>query len=125
MITFLDGFPDNVLAFSASGRVTGEDYSQILIPALEDKLSRHSRIRLLYELGPEFTRFTVTAFWDDAKLGMHHLHDFERVAVVTDIGWVRHMVKGLRPLADCELRLFSFDERDQAYAWIRSAADKS
>ncbi len=124
MITFLDGFSDNVLAFSATGRVTGEDYSKTLIPALEDKLSRHSRIRLLYELGPEFTRFTATAFWDDAKLGIHHLHDFERIAIVTDIGWIQQMVEALGPLNGCKLRVFAYEERNKACAWIRNTADK-
>lgn len=121
MITFLEGFPDKVLAFSATGRVTGEDYSQTLVPAVEDKLSRHPRIRLLYELGPEFTRFTATAFWDDAKLGMHHLHDFERIAIITDTGWIRQMAQALRPLIDGEFRLFGYDDREQAYAWIRES----
>ncbi len=119
MITFLEGFPDSVLAFSATGRVSGEDYTRVLVPAVEDRLTRHSRIRLLYELGPEFSRFTATAFWDDAKLGMHHLHDFERIAMVTDVDWIRRMVEVLSPLVDGEVRLFSYAERDQAHEWIR------
>ena len=84
MIRLLPEMPAHVVAASASGQVTGEDYETILVPAIEKALQKHEKIRLLYQLGPEFRKFTTTALWDDAKVGFHHLTDFDRVAVVTD-----------------------------------------
>ena len=117
MITILTDLPDQVLGLSASGRVTADDYAQTITPALEDRLTRHDYVRLLYYLGPDFDRFTTTALWDDARLGMHHLRDFERIAVVTDVGWIRGMVRALQPLAG-EIRLFDNAALEQARDWV-------
>jgi len=116
----IDGLPDRVLGFRAEGRVTGEDYRDTLEPALDDALTRHAQIDFLYHLGPEFTRFTTTALWDDARLGLHHLKDFRRVAVVTDIDWIAIAVRGADPLTRVELRAFANDELDAAQGWLTS-----
>ena len=120
MITILNDLPENVLGLSASGRVSADDYAQIITPALADRLSRHERIRLLYFLGDDFDRFTTTALWDDARLGMHHLRDFDRIAVVTDVGWIRVMVRALKPLSG-DIRLFDNAELAQARDWASEA----
>ncbi|MDJ0928186.1 MAG: STAS/SEC14 domain-containing protein [Gammaproteobacteria bacterium] len=117
MIRILTDLPDKVLGLSARGRVTAEDYAQTITPALEDRLTRHEKVRLLYHLGPDFERFTTTALWDDARLGMHHLRDFDRIAVVTDVGWIRGMVRALKPLAG-DIRLFANTDLDQARDWV-------
>ena len=63
MIELMAGLPENVLGLSAKGEVTGEDYEQILIPAVEERTRRRGKIRLLYHLGPAFTGYTASALW--------------------------------------------------------------
>ena len=118
MIELLAGLPDNVVALTASGQVTGEDYEAVLIPAVETKLKNHKKIRLLYHIGPEFKKFTTTAMWDDAKVGMYHLTGFERIAVVTDVEWIRNMAKAVGLAMPVELRTFDNAELEPAKAWI-------
>ncbi len=118
MIELLQNMSSNVVAVSASGQVTGEDYETVLVPAIEKALVTHEKIRLLYQLGPEFKKFTTTALWDDAKVGFHHLTDFERVAVVSDVGWIVTMVKGIGLTLPCELHTFGNNELEQATLWI-------
>ena len=48
MIEIIQGLPDNVVAVTASGKVTGEDYDSVLIPVIEEKLKKHDKIRVLY-----------------------------------------------------------------------------
>ena len=119
MIEVLEGFPDSVLAVSASDRVTAEDYRDVLTPAVEDKLSRHPKLRLLYHLGADFKRFTTTALWDDARLGFHHLRDFERIAVVTDVGWIGKLAATAGRALAVEVTTFANEELAAAGAWIR------
>ena len=57
MIEILPGYPDNILAITASNNVTGDDYESVIIPAIEAKVKSHGKIRMLYNLGPEFTGF--------------------------------------------------------------------
>ena len=118
MLHPIDGLPDHVLGFRAEGRVTGEDYRDILEPALDDALTRHTQIDFLYHLGPDFTRFTTTALWDDARLGLHHLKDFRRVAVVTDVDWIAVAVGGADRLTRVELRCFDNAEINAARDWL-------
>lgn len=118
MLVPIEDLPDHVLGVRAKGRVTGEDYRDLLSPALDERLARHERVDFLYHLGPAFTRFTTTALWDDARLGFHHLHDFRRVAVVTDVDWLKPMVAAAAKIVDAELRIFANEELESARAWL-------
>ncbi len=51
----IDDLPVNVVGVRAIGEVEDDDYDDVLEPAIEDRLSRHDKIRLLYVLGSEFT----------------------------------------------------------------------
>ena len=118
MLEMLDGLPDQVVGFTAKGEVTAEDYRRVLVPAVESKLRQHRKLRLLYILGSEFSGFTGAAAWEDAKIGMRHFTSFERVAVVSDIDWVRHMVRAFGFVLPGEVRLFGADETGAARSWI-------
>ena len=118
MIELIPDMPPNVVAFTATGQVTGEDYEDIIIPLVDEKIDQHDKIRLLYHLGPDFKKFTTTALWDDAKIGFHHLRGFERVAVVSDVGWIVTMAKGIGLTMPMEIRTFSNDELGEAKAWV-------
>ncbi|MFQ5634151.1 MAG: STAS/SEC14 domain-containing protein [Gammaproteobacteria bacterium] len=118
MIVELGGFPDNIVAVQALGQVTGDDYARTLVPAVERKFAAFDEVRLLYQIGPEFRRFTTTALWEDAKIGLHHLDGFERIAVVTDVAWIVKLVETIsRPMAG-NVRCFAIGEFDTATAWI-------
>src|SRR6185369_6341375 len=47
-----------------------------------------------------------------------HLPQWERIAVVTDTGWVRQTVNALRFLLASEVRVFTTLEADEGRAWI-------
>jgi len=118
MIEVLQDYPDAVLAISAGERVTAEDYRDVLVPAVEDRLRRHEKLRLLYVLGPGFRRFTTTALWDDARLGFHHLADFERIAVVTDLAWLGKLATASGQALGLPVKCFGNDDLAAARQFI-------
>jgi hypothetical protein len=124
MIVELGGFADDIVAVQAQGLVTGDDYTETLVPAVERRLERFDKVRLLYQIGPDFKRFTTTALWEDTRVGLHHLHAFERIAVVTDTGWIGKLAETIAITMPGKLRRFSLDELDTAMNWIndRNAA---
>ncbi len=77
MLEVLSGFPDNVLGIDAIGEVEDDDYEDVLVPAIDDRLSRHDKIRLVFVLGPEFERYEAGALWEDTKLGMKTFTSYE------------------------------------------------
>jgi hypothetical protein len=119
MIKLLPNFPGNTIGLSGSGQVTASDYEVVLIPAVEAALEKHKKLRLLYELGSDFTGFAAGAMWDDMKLGMTHLRAWERVAVVTDVTWVgnaTNMFRFVMPFTT--VKIFPLKDRTAAERWI-------
>jgi hypothetical protein len=116
MIEIVEGLPRNVVGFSVSGRLTMADCQEVLLPAVEKSLRRNEKIRLYYELHSRFPG----AAWDDIELGLQDPSRCERVAIVTDIGWVRLTVKALRFLIPSEIRVFATTQVEEGLAWIKS-----
>ncbi len=82
MMKLIPNLPDYVVGVCASGEVDAKDYETVLMPELDLALKQHNRIRVLYQLSPEFTGFTSLAMWDDLKLGIKHWNAWERIADV-------------------------------------------
>lgn len=121
MIEMLEGFPANVIAVAAKGRVTGQDYDTVLTPEVKQILATHHMLRCYYEIGPAFAGMTPRAFLEDMRLGLKYRSRWERVAVVTDIGWVRTTVNAFRFLIPGEIRTFSLAEAGLARNWVTAA----
>jgi hypothetical protein len=116
MIELINELPDNVIGIVARGRVTNEECDTVLRPAMERSLKRHNKIRLYYEVGSRFPG----AGWGDLDIAIDHLPQWERIAVVTDTGWVRQTVNALRFLIASEVRVFTTLEAEEGRAWIAS-----
>ena len=93
MIEQLKDFPDNVVAFVCRGHVTKHDYDTVLVPAVMQALRNHEKLRLYYETAADFFGIDPGAVWEDIKVGMEHLTRWERMAVVTDVEWIKNTIK--------------------------------
>lgn len=120
MLLPIDGLPDGVVGVVADGKVTGDDYANVLVPLIEAALADHEKIRLLYHC-PSGTAFDASAAWEDAKVGFEHFTQFERAAVVTDESWLVNAVKLLGFVMPGEVRVFPADALDEAKAWLTTA----
>ncbi len=60
------------------------------------------------------------AVWEDFRLGIDNLLRWERVAVVTDVDWIRVAVKVFRFLVPGEIRVFRMHEVTEARLWVVS-----
>jgi len=118
MIEQLSGFPDNVLAFVGRGRITRADYTDVLTPAVEKAFATHKRLRLYYELAPDFAGIDPGAMWEDFKVGVEHLTRWERVAVVTDIEWIKQATRLFSFMIPGAVKAFSISGADEARAWV-------
>ena len=123
MIKPLTGFPDNVAAFACHGHVTKADYETVLIPDVEQRLERHDKVRIFYEIDPDFTGFDPGAMWDDTKVGFRHYLRWERFAVVTDIEWIKQTMKFVGFLMPGDMRAFPVSEAEEARKWVAEPTD--
>lgn len=114
----LDGYPDDVVALKAEGRITSADYEETLIPMAEAAIKAHSKVKLLYWCGEDFAGFSAGAAWDDARFGMTNMSKFSKLAFVSDVGWLRESVKLFGPLIPGLVQVFGNDDIEKATAWI-------
>lgn len=118
MIEALKGFPDNVVAVACHGQVTKHDYETMLVPAVQEALGRHDKVRVYYRIGPDFAGIDPGAIWEDLKVGIGHLPQWERIAVVTDVDWIGHAIRAFSFLVHGEVRVFPVAEASTARDWI-------
>jgi SpoIIAA-like len=114
----MQDLPDDVIGISVFGVITARDYTDVIVPLVQQKLKAHGTIKLLYRIGPEFEAFTAGAVWSDARVGIMHLTDFSKIAVVSDLGWIRHAVRAFAPLIPGHVHVFADRELDEAKAWV-------
>jgi hypothetical protein len=118
MIRVLEDMPANVVGVEASGTVTDDDYENVLVPAIEAMTEANEKLRFLYVLGEDFDSWTFGALWEDAKLGGREFKAWEKVAVVTDKDWLRHMVNAFGWMIPGEVRVFELGALGDAKAWV-------
>jgi hypothetical protein len=118
MLHVLAGLPPNVVGIEAVGRVSAEDYGEVLEPAIERALASHEKLRLLYVLGETFEGYSAGAAWEDTKLGIGHWGAWERIAVVSDGEWIRNAIKAVAWMLPGDVRVFPLAARDDAIAWV-------
>lgn len=117
MFKLIEALPSGVLGIEVTGKVTHEDYRNILIPRAEAMIAK-GPVKLLYVVGKDFEGYELEALWDDSAFGVKHWHDFTRIAVVADQGWLRAAVTMFKPFLPCEVRLFNLGDLAAAKTWI-------
>ena len=117
MIEVINGLPDNVLGIVATGKVTRRDCAEVLVPALERAGEWHHRLRLYYEIRSRFPG----AAWEEMQLGVAQSPNWERIAIVSDVAWIKHTVQALRLLIPGDIRVFATTETPEGLAWITDA----
>ncbi len=88
MLEILPETEGNLLVVKASQKLTTKDYEEIFIPTLNKLIEQHGKIRILMCLDNSFSGWELGAMWDDAKFGIEHRKDFEKIAVVGGPKWV-------------------------------------
>jgi hypothetical protein len=83
--------------------------------------ARQPAVRLYYEIGSDFEGLDAGAAWEDFLVGMQHLRGWERIAVVTDVAWIRHAIHIFGFLLPARVGVFPLAEAAAARAWIATS----
>jgi hypothetical protein len=121
MVEVIPDMPPGTLGFRIRGRLTREDYVEVLVPPLRKAVENGERLRVLYAIGPGL-HMEPAAVWEDIKtdveLGIRHRDAWERIAVVTDMDWLWRAFELFSWMVPGEMRLFHESELEQAKAWL-------
>lgn len=59
-----------------------------------------------------------SALMDDISFSVRHVKSFSRLAVATDIDWVRWWTRFAGSFIPADVRVFTLSEVDEARAWL-------
>ncbi len=74
---------------------------------------------MLYHLGDDCSGFEPEALWDYAKVGLMHLTQWEKIALVSNINWIITATKLLGFLMPCPIKVFPNKQLSDAQEWIK------
>jgi len=124
MVERIEDMPADTLGFRLSGKLTRDEYFEILDPVRE-KLERGEKVSFLVETADDFSGLDLGALWEDMKaapsVGLKYRSSWERMAVVTDKDWLRHGMAVAGWLSPGEMRAFEPHELETAKAWVGGA----
>ena len=120
MLKTMTGLPEGVIGFEGDGELRADDYRNVLLPAVEAVIKRGEKVRIVLVF-ERFDGLSGGALWQDLKMGVEHLTSWKRIALVTDIDWMRRVTELFGWMTPGDLKHFPLAEREAAIAW--AAAD--
>jgi len=119
MITIRPESEYNILVIEASAKLTAKDYEELFIPKLDQLIQQFGKIRLVFYLNETFDGWELGAMWDDAKFGLKHKNDFERIAMVGGPRWLAGLTTMSAHFLHGELKAFEVTALEEAVAWVK------
>jgi hypothetical protein len=120
MIERMDGMPEGALGLRASGKLTKEDYVEVLEPTLREAVDS-GELRLVFVID-DFDGVEPSAMVEDMKTGFRSLirdHSaWKRFALATDVEWIAKAFRLFVWMTPGEVRIFSHDEVEAAKEWV-------
>ncbi|MDO6586455.1 STAS/SEC14 domain-containing protein [Salipiger sp. 1_MG-2023] len=104
-----------------SGKITDDDYEDVLTPALDAAIEANDRVRILAIIADDFEGYEFDAMLEDARLGLRHWNGFDRVAMVCGLRSINMLVRGFSALYPCPVAIFAPGEEDDARRWLRES----
>jgi len=123
VIERIEGMPAGTIGLQASGKLSKEDYTGVLEPALREGVES-GELRLLFLL-TDFHGLEPSALPEDVKAGLQAwVHDhaaWKRFALVTDAEWVARAMQMLAWLTPGEVLVRDLGGLDEAKDWVAAA----
>jgi hypothetical protein len=122
MIERIDGMPAGTVGLRASGKLSKDDYTGMLEPALREGVES-GELRLLFVL-TGFDGLEAAAVAEDFKTGLgvwfRDHTAWKRFALVTDVEWVAKAMHMFTWLTPGEVLIRDLDGLEEARVWVAS-----
>lgn len=120
MVERIEDMPAGTIGFRAAGKLSRDDYTQVMEPALREA-AEAGEIRMLFQL-TDFDGLEPAAWFEDLKtglgLGIGHHSAWKRSAIVTDVEWVGKAFKLFAWMTPGEVEVYGLDHLEAAKAWV-------
>ena len=117
MIQTMEQSTDTAIGYTVIGEVGQADF-QTLVPAVQAASDKNGTINLLLDL-TQFQWEKVSAWKSDLDFGQTYKNKIDKMALVGDAKWGRHLTKLAQPFYAQQSKYFESD--DDAWDWLGSA----
>ena len=125
MIEKLQNIPANMVGFRATGAVTKDDFTEIIIPEVEKMVDKTGKLNYMLVLDTSPKEFTAGAWLQDALLGLKNLTKWNRAAIVTDSELIHNFTTVFSALMPGEFRGFNKIDMEIAVDWVSEKSDET
>ena len=112
--------PSYVAGFTATGKVSKEDYDAVIVPEIERVDKQHGHIHFLMVLETPVKDFSIGAWMQDAWQGLKHYRGWKKIAIVTDEKGVEKFTDVFSAVVPGKAKGFTLAELAEAKAWVSS-----
>ena len=123
MIERIEDMPEGTIGLRASGRLSRDDYREVLEPALQEGIGS-GELRLLFVLD-DFDGLEAGAVPEDISAGLSswfgHHSAWKRFALVTDVEWVARAMHMFAWMTPGDVMIRGLDGLDEAKTWVTGA----
>jgi hypothetical protein len=120
MVKRIDDMPAGTIGFRAAGKLTLEDYREVLVPTLREAVDS-GEVRMLFVLS-DFEELEPRAWLEDAKTGLElgflKHSAWKRSAIVSDAEWVKKAFRMFAWMTPGEVEVYDLDQEEEARAWV-------
>jgi hypothetical protein len=120
LVARIDDMPAGTIGLRAGGKLTADDYRDVLEPALREGIES-GELRLLFVL-TEFDGLEPGAIPEDIRTGLSawlgHHSAWKRFALITDVDWVAKAMRMFAWMVPGELMIGDLDKLEEAKAWV-------
>lgn len=121
MVERMEDVPPAVIGLRGSGKLTKQDYTQVLEPALKEAMDS-GQARVLFVL-TDFDGLEAGAVPEDIKTGLGvelaNRKNWKRLALVTDVEWVAKAMRMFTWAMPGELTVYDdLGRLDEARDWV-------
>ena len=122
MVERMDDAPAGVIGLRASGKLTKDDYRNVLEPALKEATDS-GEARVLFVL-PDFDGLEPGAWIEDVKTGFRaeiaNRSAWKKPAFVSGVDWVSKSTRLFAWAMPGELAVYDMDQLEEAKSWVAS-----
>lgn len=122
MIEIIEGLPDRVAAFKATGKITGLDYDKVINPRVSEIYHKHGKINYLLQIETDLKNFSPAAWFKDGVLGFVYFTEWRRIAIVSKQKGIRGFTNFFGTFVPGRFKGFMMDDYDRAVEWVSEGA---
>ena len=124
MVTQIKNLPENMVGFMASGKVTKEDFQNVILPGVESKTKETGELNYMLVIDTPIEEFTVGAWMQDAWLGIKNLTKWNRGAIVSDSENIKKFTDLFSHFIPGEFKGFYHEDIENAIIWVSGDSAK-